>query len=93
MVSPYLLQPLRSYEEVALNEEARRAPPPIDDETVVRRAFFKAKREGRGPLAQIDRALTAVLAKNPDMAPLEALRLVNRVRQEAGDAAPARSVR
>ncbi len=77
MVSPYLLRPRRSYEEVASEQ------PPNDPmiERVIRRALAEAEATGKGHYDQIDRAAVAVLGQYPEMSGIEALAAVQRVKR------------
>lgn len=83
MVSPYLLRPIRSLEEV---EGAGPKAYPL--EAVIKRALAEARASGKGPHDQIDRAAMAVLERHPDMSALEALAAVQRVRRSLGAPRP-----
>jgi len=76
MVSPYLLRPVRSLNEV------QGAPPKAHPlEAVIKRALGEARAAGEGPHDQIDRAAMAVLKRHPDMSALDALAAVQQVRR------------
>ena len=83
-VSPYLMKPLRSYEEVAGHQDAQppKAMTRIELEQLIRRTLNEARDDGQGPLQQIDAAVTAALKVNPAMTGLDALGTVNRVRRQ-----------
>lgn len=77
MVSPYLRRRLRTLDEVA---RARAKANPLD--VVVKRALATARAAGKGPHDQIESAARAVLDLHPNMSPLDALAVVQRVRRE-----------
>lgn len=79
MVSPYLLRRVRTLEEVT---GSRPGANPL--EAVVKRALAEARAAGKGPHDQIDRAAMAVLELHPEMSPLDALAVVQRVRRRPG---------
>lgn len=73
MVSPYLLRPVRS-----LNEVTHRGLADEDLESVIRRIVTECRAGGLGPHEQMNRAAMAVLKLRPELTPLDALALVQR---------------
>ncbi|MEM7223239.1 MAG: hypothetical protein AAF495_09690 [Pseudomonadota bacterium] len=83
MTSPYLMRPLRSYDEVlGQRQEPPKAMSRIELEQLIRRTLTQARDDGQHPLQQLDAALTAALQVNPRMTGLDALGTVNRVRRQ-----------
>ncbi len=74
MVSPYLLRPVRSLDEV---QRAGPAQPRL--EAVIRRTLAEARAAGQGPQDQIHRAATVLIKLRPEMTLQEALAAVKSV--------------
>jgi len=77
MVSPYLMRPIRSVEEIERNR------PKVDRlETLIGQALGAARTAGYGPHEQIDRAAMVVLSHRPHLTAIDALAAVHRVRRQ-----------
>jgi hypothetical protein len=72
-VSPYLLRPVRSLEEVA-----RARPEAQDMDDVIQKVVDQVKAAGLGTHEQMNRAAMVVLKLRPDLSALDALSLVQR---------------
>ncbi len=77
MVSPYLMRPIRSFDEI---ESSR--PEGERLETLIGQALGAARAAGYGPHEQIDRAAMIVLSRRPHMTAVDALAAVHRVRRQ-----------
>ena len=77
MVSPYLMRPVRSVEEIE-----RDRPKSERLETLIGQALGAARAAGYGPHEQIDRAAMVVLSHRPHLTAIDALAAVHRVRRQ-----------
>jgi len=77
MVSPYLMRPIRSVDEI---ESSR--PKGEQLETLIGHALGAAKAAGYGPYEQIDRAAMVVLSRRPQLSAIDALAAVHRVKRQ-----------
>ncbi len=77
MVSPYLMRPIRSVDEI---ERARPKSEQLD--TLIGQALGAARAAGYGPHEQIDRAAMVVLSHRPYLSAIDALAAVHRVRRQ-----------
>ena len=76
MVSPYLMRPIRSIDEVE-----RRRPEAQRLETVIGRALAEAEKAGYGTYEQINRAAMILMRCRPEMSSIDALVAVHRVKR------------
>lgn len=77
MVSPYLMRPIRSIDEI---ETSR--PKGERLEALIGQALGAARAAGYGPHEQIDRATMVVLSLRPQLTTIDALAAVHRVRRQ-----------
>lgn len=77
MISPYLMRPIRSIDEVE-----RRRPKGERMETVIGRALAEAEEAGYGSYEQINRAAMILMRCRPEMSAIDALVAVHRVKRK-----------